>query len=133
MSREQRTGPAAITKSPLRYLVAVQAATTLLLAGLSLVLGSVLAYSVLLGGLLSLFPSAGFASLVFRHGGARAMAAVVRNALFGELMKLVVIGAGFALVFVLVDPLHVFGLFTGFVFVHLAGLVATIRHAGLNN
>lgn len=125
--------PAAIVNAPTRYLATVQAVTTVLLAGISLALGTVLAYSVLLGGLLSLIPSTGFAILVFRHSGARAVGAIVRNALLGELMKLGLIGAGFALVFVLVDPLHVIGLFTGFVFVHLAGLVATIRHAGLNN
>jgi ATP synthase protein I len=114
--------------------VSVQAITAVLLAGGALLLGSwVLAYSVLLGGLISLIPNAGFASLVFRHSGARAMGAVVRNAYMGELMKLVTIGAGFGLVFVLVDPLHVPGLFIGFVLVHMAGLVALIRHAGLNS
>jgi ATP synthase protein I len=124
---------ATIINAPTRYLATIQALTTLSLAGVSLLMGSVLAYSVLLGGLISLIPNTGFAFLVFRQSGARAVGAVVRNALLGELMKLVLIGAGFALVFVLVDPLHVIGLFTGFVFVHLAGLVATIRHAGLNN
>lgn len=125
--------PAPIVKAPTRYLATVQAITTVSLAALSLLHSSVLAYSVLFGGLLSLIPNAGFASLVFREGGARAVGAIVRNAALGELMKLVTIGAGFALVFVLVDPLHVVGLFTGFIFVHLAGLVALIRHAGLNN
>ena len=126
--------PATINRAPIRYLVTVQAITTLLLAGGALMmLGGVFAYSVLLGGLISLIPNAGFASLVFRHSGARAMGAVVRNAYLGELMKLVLIGAGFGLVFVLVDPLHVPGLFTGFVFVHMAGLVALIRHAGPNS
>lgn len=125
--------PATMIKTPTRYLLGVQAATTLLLAVLALTQDRVLAYSVLLGGLISLVPNAGFASLVFRRSGARAMGAVVRNAFVGELLKLVAIGAGFALVFVLVDPLHVIGLFTGFVLVHLAGLVALIRHAGLNN
>ena len=125
--------PAPIIKSPVRYLLSVQAITTVLLAGTALTLGYVVAYSVLFGGLISLIPNAGFASLVFRDSGARAMGAVVRNAFLGEVMKLVMIGAGFGLVFVLVDPLHVPGLFTGFVFVHMAGLVALIRHAGLNS
>ena len=125
--------PATIIKAPVRYLVGVQAITTVLLAGCALIFGSPVAYSVLLGGLISLIPNAGYASLVFRHSGARAMGAVVRNAYLGEMMKLVLIGVGFGLVFVLVDPLHVPGLFTGFVFVHMAGLVALIRHAGLNS
>jgi ATP synthase protein I len=126
--------PATIINAPTRYLVAVQTVATLLLAGTALgLLGSVFAYSLLAGGLISVVPNAWFAAMVFRHSGARATGLVVRNAFMGELMKLVLIGAGFALVFVLVDPLHVPGLFSGFVLVHLAGLVAMIRHAGLNN
>jgi ATP synthase protein I len=125
--------PPTIINAPTRYLVTVQALTTVVLAATSLLLGRVFAYSVLLGGLISLIPNAWFASLVFRHSGARAMGAVVRNAYLGELAKLVMTGAGFGLVFVLVDPLHVPGLFTGLVLVHMAGLVAMIRHAGLNS
>jgi ATP synthase protein I len=125
--------PPTIIKTPTRYLVTVQALTILVLAGTSLLLGRVVAYSVLLGGLISLIPSTWFAILVFRHSGARAVGAVVGNAYLGELMKLIMIGAGFGLVFVLVDPLHVLGLFTGFVFIHMAGLVAMIRHARLNS
>jgi ATP synthase protein I len=105
-----------------------------LLAGISLVvLGRVFAYSALLGGLISLVANARFATLVFRYSGARAIETVVRNAFVGEVMKLLMIGTGFGLVFVLVDPLHVPGLFTGFVVVHMAGLVALIRHIRLNN
>jgi ATP synthase protein I len=126
--------PATIINAPTRYLVAVQTVTTVLLAGACLGLfGSVFAYSLLCGGLISVVANALFAAMVFRHSGARATGLVVRNAFLGELMKLAMIGAGFALVFVLVDPLHVPGLFTGFVLVHLAGLVAMIRHARLNN
>ena len=124
---------APIIKTPVRYLISVQAISTVSLAVCALILGLVPAYSVLLGGLISLIPNAWFASLVFRRSGARAMGAVVRNAYLGELMKLVMIGAGFGLVFVLVDPLHVLGLFTGFVFAHMAGLVALIRHSRLNS
>ncbi|MEY4643011.1 MAG: hypothetical protein RLZZ227_3005 [Pseudomonadota bacterium] len=126
--------PATIIKAPTRYLLGVQITTTLLLAGASLGLfGWVFAYPLLFGGLISLVPNAGFAAMVFRHSGARSTGLVVRNAFLGELVKLVLIGAGFALVFVLVDPLHVPGLFIGFALVHLAGLVAMIRHARLNN
>jgi ATP synthase protein I len=126
--------PATIIKAPTRYLLGVQTSATLLLAGAALVVfGWVFAYSLLFGGVISLVPNAGFAAMVFRHSGARSTGLVVRNAVLGELMKLALIGAGFALVFVLVDPLHVPGLFIGFALVHLAGLVAMIRHARLNN
>lgn len=125
--------PTTIIKAPTRYLVSVQAATTAVLAGTSLLLlGLVFAYSVLLGGLISLVPNGWYANLFFRHSGARATEKVVRNAYLGEAMKLVMTSAGFALVFILVDPLHAPGLFAGFVLVHVAGLVALIRHTRLN-
>lgn len=106
-----------------------QIAATLLLSGLALVaLTAVVAWSVFLGGVISTIPSTYFAYKVMGETGARAMGRVVRNAYLGEVIKLALIGAGFALVFVLVDPLHVPGLFVGFVLVHLAGLTAVIRH-----
>lgn len=130
----ERAMPATIIKAPTRYLLSVQAAVTLLLAGSSLMLGGrVFAYSVLLGGLISLVPNGWYANLFFRHSGARAMEKLIKNAYLGEAIKLVMMGAGFALVFRLVDPLHVPGLFAGFVLVHIAGLVAMNRHARLNN
>lgn len=111
-----------------------QVAATLLLSGLALaVLDVVVALSVLLGGLISTIPSAYFAYKVMGQTGARAMGTVVRNAYLGEVVKLVLIGTGFALVFVLVDPLHVPGLFASFVVIHLAGLTAVIRNTRLGN
>lgn len=106
----------------------------LLLSGLALVfLGSTVAWSAFLGGLISMIPSAYFAYKVMGQTGARAMERVVRGAYLGEVVKLALIGAGFALTFVLVDPLHVPGLFAGFVLVHVAGLTAVILHARRGN
>lgn len=104
-----------------------QLAALLLLTGLSYWgLGLVFAYSVMLGGCISIIPNAYFANKVFRVSGARAMESMVRNAYVGELIKLALTGAGFALSFVLVNPLHVPGLFTGFVLVHIAGIAALV-------
>jgi len=111
-----------------------QIAAMLLLSGLALVvLGPIAAWSALLGGLISTIPSTYFAYKVMGQTGARAMERVVRGAYLGELIKLVLIGTGFALTFVLVDPLHVPSLFAGFVLVHLSGLTAVILHARPGN
>ena len=105
-----------------------QIATTLILSGLSLLLSVDVARSVLVGGVISTIPSAYFAYKVMGRTGARAMEGVVRNAYLGEVIKLVLIGTGFALAFVLVDPLDAPGVFAGFVLVHAAGLAAVVRH-----
>jgi ATP synthase protein I len=122
--------PAPLSHPPMRLLALIQGAAT---AGLSLVAlvaaDTVLAVSVLLGGVLSLVPTLWFASSVFRHSGARAVEAMIRSVYLGELVKLAMIGAGFGAVFALIEPLHVPALFGGFVLVHAAGLAATARHA----
>lgn len=105
-----------------------QTAVTLILSGLSLLLSFDVARSVLVGGLISTIPSACFAYKVMGKSGARAMEGVARNAVLAEVLKLVLIGTGFALAFVLVDPLDVPGVFAGFVLVHAAGLAAVVRH-----
>jgi ATP synthase protein I len=106
----------------------IQIIAMLLLSGVSLVvLGWVSAYSVLLGGLISIIPNAYFAAKVFSQTGARAMESIVRNAYLGEFIKLALMGAGFALVFVAVKPLHAPAVFAGFVVVHIVWLVCLIR------
>ena len=115
-----------ITFSPVKLTV-IQSAAALLLALVTLlVLGKIAAYSVLLGGLISVVPNAYFAHMVFRYSGARAVEKVVQSAFLGEAVKLVLMGTGFGLVFALVDPLVVPGVFAGFILTHLAGLAGTV-------
>lgn len=115
------------TVPPTGRIALVQVTAMLALSGLAYVtLGLVFAGSVLLGGLISIIPNAYFAHKVFRHTGARAMETVVRNAYLGEFVKLALTGAGFGLAFVLVEPLHVPGLFAGFVLVHVTGIAALV-------
>ena len=117
-----------ISTPPIGRISLIQVAVMLLLSGVSLVaLGKVSAYSVLLGGLISIIPNAYFAAKVFSQTGARAMESVVRNAYLGEFIKLALMGAGFSLVFVLVKPLQASGVFAGFVLVHIVWLVCLIR------
>jgi ATP synthase protein I len=117
-----------IKTPPIGRISLIQVAAMLLLSGISLVvLGTVSAYSVLLGGLISIIPNAYFAAKVFSQTGARAMETVVRNAYLGEFIKLALMGAGFSLVFVLVKPLQAQGVFAGFVLVHIVWLVCLTR------
>ncbi|HWK53714.1 MAG TPA: ATP synthase subunit I [Hyphomicrobiales bacterium] len=122
----------AIQKPPVNRVILLQAVITLMAAATAhLFFGTVVAYSVLLGGLLSLVPNAYFAYRVTRHTGARATEKLVKSAYFAEAMKLALTGAGFALVFTQVRPLHVVGLFCGYVLVQLAGLVGLARMMSL--
>ena len=99
----------------------------LLVLGMLLVAGKLAAQSAALGGLVSILPQAWFTRQVFRHSGARSMEKVVRNAYVGELVKLLMMGAGFALIFTLVEPVAAAAVFIGFVVSHLAGLLALAR------
>lgn len=117
-------------KIPIYQAVVLQSLVLLVLAIAVLVaLGTVGAYSVLLGGVISILPGAYFAFRVFLYTGARSMEKMVRNAYLAELIKLIWIGAGFALVFRFVDPLAPALVFGGFAVIHLVGIVAVGRLA----
>lgn len=118
--------PAMITFSTTKVTV-IQSAVLLLLTLVAfLLLGKVSAYSVFLGGLISVIPNAYFASKVFSHAGARSVEKVVQSFYLGELIKLVLMGTGFALVFALVEPLSALAVFAGFVLTHIAGLAGVV-------
>ena len=55
------------------------------------------------------------------------MERIVRSAFLGELMKLALMGAGFALVFIYVRPLQVPTLFAGLLLAHVSGIVAFVK------
>lgn len=117
-----------IQKPPVHWVMLQQLIVLLILAALAqLTLGTVVAYSVLLGGLLSVVPGAYFAFKVTRYSGARATEKLVKSAYTAEVIKLALSAAGFALVFTQVSPLHVAGLFCGFMLVHGIGLVLLVR------
>ncbi|HHX82060.1 MAG TPA: F0F1 ATP synthase subunit I [Pseudomonadaceae bacterium] len=116
-----------ITFSPVRVTVFQSVVLILLVLGMLLVAGKLAAQSAALGGLVSILPQAWFTRQVFRHSGARSMEKVVRNAYVGELVKLLMMGAGFALIFTLVEPVAAAAVFIGFVVSHLAGLLALAR------
>lgn len=117
-----------IKAPPIYKVTAYQLVLTVVLSGMLLILsGLISAYSLLIGGLISALPGALFASRVFKYRGARAAQKIVRELYTGQALKLVFMGAGFALSFYYVTPLNVVALFSGFILVHIAGLIVLAR------
>lgn len=82
-----------------------------------------MAYSALLGGLISIGPNFYFACSAFRYSGARAAQHIARSIYRGEVLKFLLSAALFACVFVLIKPLAAGTLFAAFI---LATVVNTI-------
>jgi ATP synthase protein I len=117
-----------IRMPPVGRIFLVQTIVLMVVTGSALMLlGTVSAYSVLLGGMISIIPNAYFASKVFRHSGARAMEQIVRSAYLGEIIKLALTGAGFALAWSFVRPLEISGLMGGFLLAHVTGMVTLVK------
>lgn len=76
---------------------------------------TVVAYSVLLGGLIQLIPQAWFARQAFRYAGARRVQSIVSAMYWGETGKVVLSAMLFTTTFLLVSPLNVGALFGSFV------------------
>lgn len=116
-------------KAPPIYKVAAYQLVFLLVTTMVLAIsaGRVSAYSLLIGGLISVIPGTLFASRVFRYRGARAAPLIAREIYRGEMLKLLISGAGFGLSFIYVEPLNVVALFSGFVLAHVAGVVLFVR------
>jgi len=74
-------------------------------------------YSALLGGLIAWVPNVYFAMKAFRYFGARSVKAIVQSFWSGEMGKLFLTAALFALVFAGVERLNVAALFAGYALV----------------
>jgi ATP synthase protein I len=117
-----------IKAPPIYKVAAFQLLFLLLFSGTAALLtGWVSAYSLLIGGLISGLPGTLFARKVFKYRGARSTELIVREFYTGEALKLVLTGAGFALSFIYVKPLNVMALFSGFILVHITGLLVFVR------
>jgi ATP synthase protein I len=117
-----------IKAPPIYKVAAFQLLFLLMFTGAAALLtGWISAYSLLIGGLISGVPGTLFARKVFRYRGARSTELIVRELYTGEALKLVLTGAGFALSFIYVKPLNVMALFSGFVLVHITGLLVFVR------
>ncbi|GLK59311.1 F0F1 ATP synthase subunit I [Azotobacter vinelandii] len=89
-------------------------------------LGLVAGYSALLGSLIAWLANLYFAHRAFRYFGARSARAVVQSLWSGEMGKMILTAALFALVFVGVRPLEPLALFGGYLLVLGVGASALL-------
>jgi ATP synthase protein I len=82
------------------------------------------AYSVLLGGLAYILPSAYFVRFVFRTSAQQTPQILLRWFLIGETGKLVLTGVIFALCFALIRPINVIAFFMMFVLMIIVNQIA---------
>ncbi len=83
--------------------------------------------SALLGGMIATVPSAWFAWRAFRYTGTREAERILGAFYIAEVGKFALLAVLFALVFKLVEPLHVGALFGVFIATLLVGIGASIR------
>ena len=112
-------------KTPPVYKVTIaQLAATVFIAVISLLIsGIILAYSVLLGGLISAVPNSYFAFHAYRYQGARNAQKVVKGFVRGELGKIIMTVVLFALSFTLITSLNELVLILGFTLIHFVGVI----------
>lgn len=109
---------------PVYRVIVAQLAMTIFIAVVSLLIsGTVLAYSALLGGLISTLPNSYFALHAFRYQGARNAQNVVKGFIRGELGKIIITVMLFALSFTLITSLNEIALIIGFTLTHFTGVV----------
>jgi ATP synthase protein I len=118
---------AEIARPPVHRITLWQLALLISLCLCVLAFDTVLAYSVLSGGLIAIVPQAYFATLAFRWRGARSAAAIARSSYLGEMGKYLLSMAGFALVFAVLRPLDGPAVFVGY----LAMLITQITGSWL--
>lgn len=82
-----------------------------------------MAYSALLGGLISALPNSFFAMQAFRYQGARNADRVVKSFMRGELGKIIITLMLFALSFALIANLSELALIIGFGATHFVGVM----------
>ena len=109
---------------PVYKVIIAQVAVTGFIAVISLLIsGTVLAYSLLLGGLISALPNSYFAFHAYRFQGARNAQNVVKGFIRGELGKIIITVVLFALSFTLITSLNELALILGFTLIHFVGVV----------
>ena len=110
----QRQG-ANIAQPPWLFGAVAEALVLLVICGALWWLDVVLAYSALIGGVISVIPNAYFARQVFRYSGARASQAVAQSFYRGETAKFITTALMFAGAFALVRPIVAGAVFAMFV------------------
>lgn len=116
-----------IHRLPVTRVLIVQAGVCLLISLVCwLLLGNIAGYSAFLGGAIGVAANAYFAYRAFRYFGARSSKAVVQSLWSGEMGKLILTAAFFALVFVGVQPLEPVAVLGGYAAVLAAGASALL-------
>ncbi len=109
---------------PIYKVIVAQLAITGFISIISLMFsGTTMAFSALLGGLISALPNSYFALHAFRYQGARNAEKIVKSFIRGELGKIIITVALFALSFALISSLHEIALILGFIVAHFVGVV----------
>jgi len=114
-------------KAPRVYIAFVIQFVVCVIAALAsvILLDIVTAYSILLGGFVSIVPNSYFAWKAFRYRGARNTPLIVRSFYAGESGKLIMTGVMFAIVFAGIRPLNPLAVIVSFIATIFIGLVAT--------
>ena len=115
-----------ISSPPVKRVALYQLACLLPVCVVLLLWSSVLAYSVLIGGLIQVCPQAWFTRQAFRYAGARKVQSVVRAMYWGETGKIVLTTVLFTVSFMTVKPLYASALFASFVVMILVQYLTVI-------
>lgn len=116
-----------IRKPPVFKVCLIQLSILVPMSLLGWLQSATVSYSVLLGGLLQIVPSAYFAFYAFRVLGAARANFALQQIYRGEMGKFTLTIVGFALVFLLVKPLHSVALFSAFGIMTLIYWIASAR------
>jgi ATP synthase protein I len=112
---------------PFGQLLWAQAVVMLAVSAIALAHGVVSAYSVLLGGMISLVPDYYFARRVFRRYTGRSPVDVAGIMLRAEIVKMTLAVFMFGAVFVFIKTVNVLALIAGYLLVKATGVVASVR------
>ncbi|WP_373096652.1 ATP synthase subunit I [Zhongshania sp.] len=112
-----------IARPPLLKIYGLQIAVVLLASVAALPVDKVIAYSIFIGGMISVIPNAYFARQVFRYAGAAYAREVTQAFYRGESGKFITTLGLFATTFAFVKPLQVFVLFLAYLIVMLLNAV----------
>ena len=116
-----------IPKPPLTRVAIYQLAALLPASGLLLLMDTVLAYSVLVGGLTQIVPQAWFARQAYKYSGAQQASLVVRAMYRGETGKVVLAATLMAVLFTLHKQWNFFALFIAYIAMIPLQLIFTQR------
>jgi len=109
---------------PVHRIIVAQLVASALIAVIFLVFSNVVAaYSILIGGLVSVVANGYFAVQAFRFRGARNADKVVKSFMKGEMGKIAITLAMFALIFTLISAINEAALIAGFFAAQFVGIL----------